>query len=112
MTAPSEDLYSSLHRRFKGDLLRRCDSGYEDARTVWNGMVARTPGLIARCADVSDVQAAVRAAAQVGICTAVRCGGHSLAGFSTCDGGLVIDLSRMRRSEERRVGKECRSRWS
>ena len=59
-------------------------------------MVARTPGLIARCADVSDVQNAVRAASEVGILTAVRCGGHSLAGFSTCDGGMVIDLSKMR----------------
>src|SRR5258708_22711742 len=59
-------------------------------------MVARAPGLIARCADVSDVRSAVRAASEIGILTAVRCGGHSLAGFSTCDGGLVVDLSRMR----------------
>jgi hypothetical protein len=59
-------------------------------------MVARRPGLIARCADVSDVQAAVRSAAAAGIVTAVRCGGHSLAGFSTCDQGLVIDLSLLR----------------
>jgi hypothetical protein len=96
MTELSEDLYSSLLRRFKGDLLRPGDIGYDDARIVWNGMVARVPGLIARCADINDLQSAVRAAAQIGISTAVRCGGHSLAGFSTCDGGLVIDLSRMR----------------
>ncbi|MGC2246796.1 MAG: FAD-binding oxidoreductase [Terriglobales bacterium] len=96
MARASEELYSSLHRRFKGDLLRPDDGGYEDARAIWNGMVARTPGLIARCADVSDVQNAIRAGAENGILTAVRCGGHSLAGFSTCDGGLVIDLSRMR----------------
>src|SRR5580658_10300618 len=96
MVEASEEVYSSLHRRFKGDLLRRGESGYEDARVIWNAMVARAPGLIARCADVSDVQNAVRAASEIGISTAVRCGGHSLAGFSTCDGGLVIDLSRMR----------------
>ena len=96
MVEASEEVYSSLHRRFKGDLLRPGESGYEDARAIWNGMVARTPGLIARCADVSDVQNAVRAASETGILTAVRCGGHSLAGFSTCDGGMVIDLSRMR----------------
>src|SRR5271170_5289182 len=96
MVEASEEVYSSLHRQFKGDLLRPGNSGYEDARAIWNGMAVGAPGLIARCADVSDVQNAVRAASEVGIITAIRCGGHSLAGFSTCDGGLVIDLSRMR----------------
>jgi hypothetical protein len=96
MVEASEEVYSSLRQRFKGDLVRPRDSGYEDARAIWNGMVARKPGLIARCADVSDVQCAVRTASEAGILTAIRCGGHSLAGFSTCDGGLVIDLSRMR----------------
>ena len=97
MVEASREVFSSLHRRFKGDLIRPGDSGYEDARVIWNGMVARSPGLIARCADVSDVQQAVRAASEAEILTAVRCGGHSLAGFGTCDGGLVIDLSKMRR---------------
>ena len=81
MIAASEEVYSSLRGRFKGDLLRPGEGGYEDARTIWNGMVARSPGLIARCADVSDVQNAVRAGSEHGILTAVRCGGHSLAGF-------------------------------
>jgi hypothetical protein len=97
MVEASKEVYASLHRRFKGDLVRPGDSGYEDVRAIWNGMVAGTPGLIARCADVSDVQSAIRAASATGILTAVRCGGHSLAGFSTCDGGIVIDLSRMRK---------------
>jgi len=96
MVEASEEVYSSLRRRFNGDLLRPGENAYEDARSIWNGMVARTPGLIARCTDISDVQDAVRAASQARITTAIRCGGHSLAGFSTCDGGLVIDLSRMR----------------
>jgi FAD/FMN-containing dehydrogenase len=96
MAEAIEEVYASLRRRFKGDLLRPGNREYEDARVIWNGMVARTPGLIARCADVSDIQAAVRTAAEMGVLTALRCGGHSLAGFSTCDGGLVIDLSRMR----------------
>src|SRR6201982_2670973 len=90
------EIYSSLRNQFKGELLRPGDSSYEEARTIWNGMVAQTPGLIARCVDVSDVRAAIGAATDTHILTAVRCGGHSLAGFSTCDGGLVIDLSRMR----------------
>ena len=92
----SEEVYSSLRQTFKGDLLCPRDDGYEEARLVWNGMVARKPGLVARCADVSDIQSAIRIASALGIVTAVRCGGHSLAGFSTCEGGLVIDLSRMR----------------
>src|ERR1700686_2886414 len=96
MVKAGEEVYSSLQRRFKGDLLRPGDGGYEDARTIWNGMVARAPSLIARCVDVSDVQNVVRAGAKTRILTAIRCGGHSLAGFSTCDGGMVIDLSRMR----------------
>lgn len=89
------EIYASLRRQFKGDLLRPGDSSYEDARNVWNGMVSRSPRLIARCADVHDVQNVVRIASKAGILTAVRCGGHSLPGFSTCD-GLVIDLSKMR----------------
>ena len=91
-----EETYSALRGRFKGDLLRPEHHLYEEARAIWNGMFAKRPGLIARCADAGDVQNAVRIASANGILTAVRCGGHSLAGFSTCDGGLVIDLSKMR----------------
>ncbi|HEY6370997.1 MAG TPA: FAD-binding oxidoreductase [Candidatus Sulfotelmatobacter sp.] len=105
MVEASAEIYASLHRRFKGELLRPGESGYEDARLIWNGMVARAPGLIARCTDVSDIQNAVRAASTTGILTAIRCGGHSLAGFSTCDGGMVIDLSRLRQV---RVDSEAR----
>jgi hypothetical protein len=90
------EIYSLLRSQFRGDLLRPGDPDYEDARTIWNGMVAKTPGLIARCVKVSDIQVAIKAAVDTRLLTAVRCGGHSLAGFSTCGGGLVIDLSRMR----------------
>jgi hypothetical protein len=96
MTNMTAEVYSALRQKFRGDLLRPCDAEYDGARGIWNGMVARRPGLIARCADVADVQSAVRAAAAAGMLTAIRCGGHSLAGFGTCDDGLVIDLSRMR----------------
>src|SRR5579864_7323560 len=102
------EAYSSLKKRFAGDLLRPGESRYDEARSIWNGMVARMPGLIARCVDVSDVQSAIRAASETGILTAVRCGGHSLAGFCTCDGGLVIDLSRMRQVT---VDPDTRRAW-
>jgi hypothetical protein len=96
MAAACEELYASLHRRFKSELLRPGEPSYEEARTIWNGMLDRSPGIIARCADVTDVQAAIRAASEAGVLTAIRCGGHSLAGFSTCEGGMMLDLSRMR----------------
>ena len=96
MPGPVNELYSSLGRRFTGGLIRPTDDGYHNARSIWNGMFDRKPALIARCADVADVQRAVKTASSMEILTAIRCGGHSLAGFSTCDGGLVIDLSRMR----------------
>lgn len=96
MAEAIEVVYSSLSHRFKSDLLRPGESSYEEARSIWNSLAARTPGLIARCANLSDLAHAVRTASEAGVLTAVRCGGHSLAGFSTCDNGLVIDLSRMR----------------
>ncbi len=96
MTSATDAVYASLHRKFSGQLLRRPDPAYAEARTVWNGMVARSPGLIVRCATIEDIQATVVAAHAANALTAVRCGGHSLAGHSTCDGGVVIDLSQMR----------------
>src|SRR5215468_8790222 len=92
----SQETYALLRGQFSGDLQRPGEPGYEEARKIWNGMGVRRPGVIARCADVGDVRTAIRAANETSILTAIRCGGHSLAGFSTCDGGLVIDLSRMR----------------
>ena len=96
MSNATAEMYSALSQQFRGDLLRPSDGEYHGARSIWNGLVARKPGLIARCVDVADVQLVVRTAAAAGVLTAIRCGGHSLAGFSTCDDGLVIDLSRMR----------------
>src|ERR1700753_3999643 len=96
MTTAADAVYQILHRERIGELLRPGDSSYPEARTVWNGMVARSPGLIVRCAPANDIQAAVRAANSANALTAVRCGGHSLAGHSTCEGGVVIDLSPLR----------------
>ena len=96
MTKAIEEVYSSLKGQFRGDLIRPGDDDYETARGIWNAMVAHRPGLIARCADVPDIQSAVSAASTIGVVTAVRCGGHSLAGFGSCADGLVIELSRMR----------------
>src|SRR4051794_4986256 len=98
MRQAAQELAAQLRSQahFAGDILLPGADEFERASSIWNGMVAKTPGVILRCAGVTDVQSAVRAAASADVLTAVRCGGHSLAGFSTCDGGVVIDLSPMR----------------
>jgi len=99
--AAVRDLRASL----KGTLLVPGDEGYEAARRVWNGMIDKHPAMIARCADTADVVHAVTFARERELLLAVRGGGHSFPGYSTCDGGLVIDLSPMRavvvRTDER-----------
>jgi hypothetical protein len=108
MTTAIEETFSSLKGRFRGDLLRPADDGYAHARAIWNALAARKPALIARCTGVEDVQDAVRAARATGVLTAVRCGGHSIPGFSTCDNGLVIDLSRIREVSVDPEGRKAR----
>jgi hypothetical protein len=87
---------SELDGSFRGQLVRPEDSSYEEHRRIWNGSIDRYPSLIARCAGVSDVIAALRFARDVDAEIAVRSGGHSFPGHSVCDGGMVIDLSSMR----------------
>jgi FAD/FMN-containing dehydrogenase len=87
----------SFRHRLSGVLVCPGDQNYEAARAVWNGMIDRRPALIAYCAKRQDVIEAVDFARTTGILTAVRSGGHNIAGASLCDGGLVIDLSPMNR---------------
>jgi FAD/FMN-containing dehydrogenase len=85
-----------LASKLRGELIRPGDAAYESARKVYNGMIDRRPALIARCVDVADVISAVSFAREHGLTLAVRGGGHSGPGLGVCDGGLVIDLSRMK----------------
>jgi hypothetical protein len=87
---------AGLQDGFRGELLHPEDTGYEDARQVWNGSINRFPALVARCAGVADIIAAVKFAKDTGLLVAVRGGGHSYPGLSVCDGGIVIDLSLMK----------------
>jgi FAD/FMN-containing dehydrogenase len=80
----------------RGQLIAPDHPGYEVARQIWNGSIDRRPALIARCAGVADVLAAVRYARDSGLPVAVRSGGHSFPGLSVADGALVIDLSLMK----------------
>lgn len=88
---------ASLRPHFRGSLVLPGDAAYDEARHVWNGMVDRHPALIARCEHVDDVRAVIACARERGLPLAVRGGGHNAAGFGTCDGGVVLDLSPMHR---------------
>jgi FAD binding domain/Berberine and berberine like len=85
-----------LRAALGGKLLLAQDAGYDQARRVWNGSIDRHPALIARCESHEDVVHAVQFANTHSLLTAVRGGGHSISGQSTCEGGLMIDLSPMR----------------
>jgi FAD/FMN-containing dehydrogenase len=102
-----------LRSAFRGELIEPGDAAYESARRVYNGMIDKRPKLIARCVDVADVMAAVQFGRENDLLTAIRGGGHNGAGLGTCDGGLVIDLSRMKgvrvdpAARTARVGAGC-----
>jgi len=86
----------SLSAGLRGTLLVPDEAGYDEARSVWNGMINRRPALIARCVGVSDVVACVNFAREQGIIVSMKGGGHNISGLAVCDGGLMIDQSPMR----------------
>jgi FAD/FMN-containing dehydrogenase len=86
----------ALGNVLRGEVIAHGDPGYDDARTVYNAMIDTRPALIARCADVADVIAAVGFGREEGLEIAVRGGGHNGGGLGLVEGGLVIDLSPMR----------------
>ncbi len=88
-----------LRAALRGRLLLAQDAGYDQARRVWNGSIDRHPALIARCESRADIVHAVQFASAHSLLTAVKGGGHSISGQSTCEGGLMIDLSPMREIE-------------
>ena len=87
---------SEFRQALRGRVITRGDADYDEARAVYNGMIDKRPLLIARCADTSDIIAAVNFGRAHGLLIAIRGGGHNGPGLGSCDDGLVIDLSTMR----------------
>jgi FAD/FMN-containing dehydrogenase len=92
----SADAAAQFRGQLRGELVEAGDSRYDAARKVYNGMIDKKPALIAYCADVADVIAAVKFGKANGILVSIRGGGHNAGGLGVADGALVIDLSRIK----------------
>ena len=91
-----QDLLDGLKMRMRGSLLLPGEPGYEDSRTVWNGMIDRRPAAVARCLGTADVIECVKLAVANDLLLCIKGGGHNIAGLACADGGLMLDLSPMR----------------
>jgi FAD/FMN-containing dehydrogenase len=91
-----EDAIQKFKESLRGELIRSDDSGYDDARSIWNAMIDRRPALIARCLGVADVVTCVNFARAHNLMLSIKGGGHNIAGLAVSDGGLMLDMSRMR----------------
>src|SRR5215217_9026248 len=96
MGVPEEAAVQEFVASFRGELIRPEDNGYDAARAVYNGMIDKRPALIVRPTGPADVIDAVNFARENSLPLAVRCGGHSVAGNSVVDGGVLIDLSSLK----------------
>lgn len=103
-----EEAFNSLGASFGGKLLRPGGAEFDEARTLFNAMIDKRPALIAQCECPDDVAAALRIGREHGLEIAVRAGGHSVAGLSLCDHGLVIDVRPMRQVEVDPIGRTAR----
>ncbi len=99
-SAVSPDLQAGaeqfLRQHSNADVVQSGDPRYDEARSLWNGMIDRHPALIARCRSANDVSLAVQAAKSSGLPLSIRGGGHNIAGMAVCDDGLMIDCSLMK----------------
>jgi len=94
--AIARDRVDALRATIHGEVLLPGDHGYEESRTVWNGMIDRRPGVVVRCLGVSDVVTCVRFVREHGIPFSVKGGGHNISGLAAIEGGLMLDMSLMR----------------
>jgi FAD/FMN-containing dehydrogenase len=97
-----------LRQHLKGSVMTPGDTGYDDARVLFNAMIDARPAAIAQCLDAADVRSAVAFAREHDVPTAIRAGGHSVAGMSTVDDGLVIDVRLMKGIQVDPAGRAAR----
>src|SRR6266511_157535 len=90
------DTIRKFKESLRGELILSDDAGYDDVRSIWNAMIDRRPALIVRCLGVADVVTCVNFAREHGLILSIKGGGHNISGLAVCDGGLVLDMSRMR----------------
>src|SRR5690349_19836804 len=90
---------TELRSAFKGKILIDGDVNYDSERKIWNGMIDRKPALIAQCIDKDDIIHTVKFARKHELLVSVRGGGHNVSGNAVCDGGVMIDLSLMKKVE-------------
>jgi len=96
VTTTTAAMGAELQVQLRGTLLTPGQPGYDESRTIWNGMIDRRPALVARCVGVGDIVACVNFARAQNLPLSVKGGGHNIAGLAVRDGGLMIDLSPMR----------------
>lgn len=94
VTVPADSI-DAFRGELRGAWCSAGEAGYDQARTIWNAMIDKRPAAVVRAAGASDVMQTVRFAAQHGLLLSVRGGGHNIAGNAVCEGGVMLDLSRM-----------------
>lgn len=105
----NETVVAALRGSLRGALLCPGEAEYDEARSLWNARFDQRPALIVRCAEASDIIRAVNFARTHSIPVAVRGGGHNVAGSGACDGGLMLDMSRMKRVQVDAANRTARA---
>lgn len=95
-TAITKEATEALKSKLQGTVTLPGDSGYDNARVIWNAMIDRRPAVMVHCASADDVAHALKFAQAHGLEVSIRGGGHNIAGSAVCDGGLMIDFSTMK----------------
>src|SRR5438034_3882522 len=103
------DKLSELRSQLTGRVIAPDEAGYDEARALFYGGFDRRPAAIARVANAADVASVIAFARQTGLELAVRSGGHSVAGHSVAEGGLVLDLADMKALK---IDVEQRTAWA